>query len=437
MIAPRSLMLWVFLAVGMPVSLAMASSVLALPAAGVFAAFALVAAVDAARALKSVRQLSATAPALLRWTHNRAAAIPLTVSSGDLPVRGLEAGLILPARLGCAEPTAVLGAVPASSDITTLFECLPAERGADRVARAAVGVISPIGLWRARAFLPLNTEVRVYPDLRPSRQAVSMAVQHGTPGLHLQRPTGRGREFEKNRDYVQGDPPNEIHWKATARRGRPVTRVFQIERTQELYIALDCSRLSARPLENGNVLDCFVSGALSMMLASKQQGDLFGLLTFSNELQHAIRAGGRTSTYQACRNALLEAAPRAVAPDFREACASIQNRIRHRAMVVIFTDLGDPALSEDFTEAIRPVAGRHFVVVASVAQPGTARVFEQPASDAGQIYERLAGHLAWRRGEELRAQLRRLGVRAIAAPPNRLAIELVRSYWNAKRQQLV
>ena len=57
---------------------------------------------------------------------------------------------------------------------------------------------------------------------------------------------GRGREFEKLREYIPGDSFDEIHWKATARRARPITKVFQVERTREVYVAVDLSRLSAR-----------------------------------------------------------------------------------------------------------------------------------------------------------------------------------------------
>ena len=57
---------------------------------------------------------------------------------------------------------------------------------------------------------------------------------------------GKGREFEKLREYVRGDSLNDIHWKATAKRGHPVTKEYQIERTQEVYIAIDASRMSGR-----------------------------------------------------------------------------------------------------------------------------------------------------------------------------------------------
>src|SRR5204862_3712820 len=127
-------------------------------------------------------------------------------------------------------------------------------------------------------------------------------------GIHAQRQVGKGRDFEKLRDYMHGDPLEDVHWKATAKRGRPVTKVFQIERTQEVYVVVDCSRLSGRVssdpseaalIEERNsaiksvattVLDRFLTTTLLLALATEQQGDHFGLVTFSDRVHTVIHA---------------------------------------------------------------------------------------------------------------------------------------------------
>ena len=96
--------------------------------------------------------------------------------------------------------------------------------------------------------MPAQSEIRVYPNLFTERRNLAALFLHrGAFGLHAQRQVGKGREFEKLREYMPGDSFDEIHWKATAKRGRPITKVFQIERTQEVYVVIDASRLSARP----------------------------------------------------------------------------------------------------------------------------------------------------------------------------------------------
>src|SRR5207247_10489432 len=87
-----------------------------------------------------------------------------------------------------------------------------------------------------------------YPNLFTERKSLAALFLHrGSFGLHAQRQVGKGREFEQLREYIPGDGFDEVHWKATAKRGRPITKIFQVERTQEVYVVIDASRLSARP----------------------------------------------------------------------------------------------------------------------------------------------------------------------------------------------
>jgi len=95
--------------------------------------------------------------------------------------------------------------------------------------------------------LPLPGEIRVYPNLHPERRNLAgLFLNRGAFGIHAQRQVGKGRDFEKLREYIPGDSYDEIHWKATAKRGHPVTKVFQVERTQEIVVVIDSSRLSAK-----------------------------------------------------------------------------------------------------------------------------------------------------------------------------------------------
>src|SRR5690606_8645271 len=101
-------------------------------------------------------------------------------------------------------------------------------------------------LWAVRGSSACEIELRVYPDLSKERKTVAaFFLNRGMFGLHAHRMVGRGREFERLREYMPGDSYDEIHWKATARRGTPITKVFQVERTQEVYVVIDASRLTS------------------------------------------------------------------------------------------------------------------------------------------------------------------------------------------------
>jgi uncharacterized protein (DUF58 family) len=287
-------------------------------------------------------------------------------------------------------------------------------------------------------------------------------LNRGNFGAHAQRQVGKGRDFEKLRDYVHGDDFDEIHWKATAKRGRPVTKVFQIERTQEVYVVIDGSRLGARtmqrrepkadapmaaaedlrdpldPAHSSSILERFVTAALVLGLAAEQQGDLFGLLTFSDRVQQFVRAKNGKAHYTACRDAIYALQPRIVTPDFDELCSFIRLRLRRRALLVFLTSLDDPVLAEGFVHSLDLVCRQHLVLVNMLQPPGAVPLFSDPnvASLEG-IYRHLGGHILWHQLCELEKILQRRGVRFSLLANERLSAQLVAQYVDVKRRQLI
>ena len=242
----------------------------------------------------------------------------------------------------------------------------------------------------------------------------------------------RGREFEKLRDYAHGDSFDEIYWKATARRGKPIVKVFQLERTQELYVVVDASRLTARR----ETLEKYVSAALHLGLAAERQGDRFGLVTFSDKVHQFVRARSGKAHYRACREAIYKLQPRRVSPDFGELFGFIQTVLRRRALLVVLTALDDPVLAESFAQAVKIASRRHLVLVSVAGTPGIQPLFEGPPPEAlDDLYRDVAGQLFWKKLRELRMTLERAGVRFSVLDPAKLEIELTSLYLDVKRRQ--
>jgi uncharacterized protein (DUF58 family) len=337
-------------------------------------------------------------------------------------------------------------------------------RGNHRLPEIHVEAASPWRLWSRRAALPLNAEVRVYPDLFSERAAVAAVFLHrGSAGIHAQRQVGKGRDFEKLRDYVPGDGIDEVHWKATAKRGRPVTKVFQIERTQEVYVVVDASRLSGRAVSSGfrvpssefvggNVaaasnpelgtrnselcLDRLVTSALLLGAAAERQGDLFGLVTFSNRVKGFVRAKNGAAHYAACRDALYTLEPETVTPDFEELCSFLRLRLRRRALLVFLTALDDPVLAESFIRGLDLIRRQHLVLVTMLTPPGARPLFTNPdVQHVDDLFAELGGHLRWQNLRELEKVLRRRGVGFAMLDGANLSTGLVSQYLGVKRRQ--
>jgi uncharacterized protein (DUF58 family) len=323
------------------------------------------------------------------------------------------------------------------------WRCTPSRRGRFGGVLACTECPSRLGLWQVRTRQPLATEMRVYPGLPLAAQRLlARTLRHGPAGVRAHRLMGRGREFEKLRDYLPGDGFDEIHWKATAKRGRPMTKVFQIERTQELYVVIDQSRLSGRmvPVDGAmqTVLEGYLSAALVLMRVAERQGDRFGMVTHDDRVRFFLRAGHSQAHYAACRDAAMTLQPSDHTPDVAEIVRHLCTHLRRRALLIFLTDLSDPVLAEDFARNIRVLSRRHLVCVCQTRPPDVGPLFEGgPVGSEREIYGRLAGHIRWR---ELRAAAQRLcslGVSTRTLERDLMAAGLVDLHAQVKRRQIL
>jgi len=403
----------------------------------------LVAMADAIGARRNLAGIGLEVPPLVRMSRNRETKLELRIRNPQMRPSLLRVGLAWPREFhtSAGELDTIL---PGRSEWSRLaWTCTPLKRGNYQFNRAFLEGVSPLGFWAARKTVPVQSEIRVYPNLLDERKSLAaLFLNRGVFGLHAQRQVGKGRDFEKLREYIPGDGYDEIHWKATARRGKPVTKVFQIEKTQEVYVVVDASRLSARTAAEDagadSVLERFVTAALVLGLAAEQQGDLFGLLTFTDKVEKFVRARNGQSHYNACRDALYTLQPRIVTPDFDELCTFIRLRLRRRALLVFLTPLDDPAMSESFVRNLDLVRRQHLVLVNMLRPPGIRPLFANPeVRSVDDLYQELGGHLRWQQLRELQKVLQRRGVPFSLLDDERLSAELVSQYLNVKQRQLL
>lgn len=452
MMAPRTALLILVAAIMFPCAFLAAAWPPGFPGL-VIAGFTLVflaAAADAFLSWNLLKSIDATLPGVVRLTKDREGAIPVDVQ--NLGVRQLDLRLALALPDSFASSADVLDAAcPGQAKIHVQWPCTPRLRGRYAIDMVYFEASSLLGLWAMRRRVEVASELRVYPNLMSERHDLAaLFLNRGAFGIHAQRQMGKGREFEKLRDYIPGDSYEDIHWKATAKRGHPVTKMFQIERTQEVYVILDTSRLSARRTALPNIgdagadqktvmapqLERFITAALVLGIAAERQGDLFGLLTFSDGIDRFIRAKGGKTHYSVCRDALYTLEPSVVNPDFEEVATFIRTRLRRRALLVFLTNLDDPVLAESFDRAMQLLCRQHLILVNMITPPAVRPLFAAPdAAALDDIYENLGGHMLWQNLREFERGLRRRGVNFALLPNERLSAELVSQYINVKQRQ--
>ncbi|MDA7921292.1 DUF58 domain-containing protein [Verrucomicrobiales bacterium] len=419
---------------------------------------------DYAASQKLLAGVDCEIPDLIRGTKGRELDISVTFYNRGESLDSLRYGLAVSGEFKIeGEVVGAITAFESGKKRTVSYPITPLRRGQFFLDSLHIETASNWKWWMLRKGFDLKAELRIYPDLALERKRMaSLFLMRGNEGSHVIRQVGKGRDFEQLREYQSGDDYIDIDWKATARRQSPVTRTYQIERTQEVYVVVDHSRLSAReihvPIEEATEgdwmyqresaggdtmvttqLEKFLHCSLVMASVAERQGDLFGFISFADKVDRFIRGRNGKSHYNIIRDALYTLEPRKVAPDYEQLMISLRQRLTRRALIVMLVDLSDPLTAEQFYEALPLVSKQHLVIV-NMVRPEKANPIFSPnhePENVSEIYENLAGHFEWQELREAGNKLRHLGVELGISEHEELCTETVTKYLNVKKRQLI
>lgn len=313
---------------------------------------------------------------------------------------------------------------------------------------------SRFGIWRLREWFNSSESFRIDADLRSGRRKMLMSPVYRALVASRETPwTGQGRDFERLREYQPGDNYAEIAWKTTARRGAPVTRLFQWEQKQEVYFLVDQSRASAQPVdptpesENSvgqthtprRQLDLAVETALVGATIALELGDEFGLVTYADEPKSWLRAGSGQFQFHQLRDRLLSLEPLPTTADYETLFSSIRLRLRRRAYLVLLADLAERSISKSMLRGIPLLRSSHVILMTSVLPAHAQPAFspgEKPRTD-DDVYAALAGEKENQRLGALSRQVRRFGAELRFVHPESFLRTALEAYLESKREQRV
>src|SRR4029077_16995143 len=218
--------------------------------------------------------------------------------------------------------------------------------------------------------------VRVLPDLEQARQQALYLIRSRQVEMERRRKRqrGQGREFESLRDYRQGDELRDICWTATARRHQLTTRVFEMERSQAVWIVLDAGRLlrAEGESEEGKLrlakLDYAVNAALSLAQVATQCGDRVGLLAYGRSIQQNVAAARGPSHLRAIVDCLAQVHGEASEGDHSRAAGVLPTKHSRRSLVVWITDFAETPTTPEVIEHAMQMTQRHLVVFCAINQ---------------------------------------------------------------------
>jgi uncharacterized protein (DUF58 family) len=140
---------------------------------------------------------------------------------------------------------------------------------------------------------------RILPPLADVHGHIPVPKRHNLLpllGTHRLRRPGTGSELLDLRDYLPGDPPKTIAWKASARRDRLMTKVFESEIPVRCTLFVDTSNSVRVGTAGSNALARLAEIGAAVAQASTAVRDLTGLCLF-DEHTTRVAAPARTARH--------------------------------------------------------------------------------------------------------------------------------------------
>ena len=333
----------------------------------------------------------------------------------------------------------------------------PQERGDWQAGWLYVRYRSGLGLTERWARAPLTQTVRVYPALRTGEEQEIFLARSRQIDLQLRRAQqrGLGRDFESLREYREGDDLRDICWTATARRGSLVTRQYQTERSQPVWIVLDCGRLMRSRVALGTVpgnsalpvgekrrrvhskLDHACTTAVALAQLELFSGDRVGLLAYGHGIQQRLLPGRGAAHLRQLIESLAQVHAEAGEADHLRATATLNRLQPRRSLILWVTDLAETAMRPEVIDGALQLLRRHVLLFVAMAQPEVEWIAQARPNNVEQMFRSAAAQEMAGRRELLLARLHEQGALTLDLNPEQLTSSVLNNYLTIKERAMV
>jgi uncharacterized protein (DUF58 family) len=337
------------------------------------------------------------------------------------------------------EVDTAVAVVPPRSAVTLERPFVARERGTAHFGNVYVWTRNHIGLLQRRYRIDASEDVRVSPDLSAIESYGTLAKRSTLldAGLRKMRMRGLGREFESLREYQAGDAFRLVDWKATAKRGHLMVAQYDVERSQNVAIVLDCGRLMTPRIGPQRKFEYALTAALSVARIAAEAGDNVGLTAFAARQLLSIAPRRGVAHANALVRATFDLQPRFEEPDYETTFARIRRQNAKRSLVVLFTDIFDPVTSKSILAGLGALVPRHLPICVLMNDAAIQSALdEEPRTAGGAFRTAVAMTLADERAKAI-AVLRARGIIVVDVPAARLTVALLDAYLDVKARALL
>ncbi|HEX2180265.1 MAG TPA: DUF58 domain-containing protein [Actinomycetota bacterium] len=318
--------------------------------------------------------------------------------------------------------------------VELVFTLSPAVRGFSTVGPVTVRTRGRLGLAGRQEVLALQRRLKVYPAL-PGRKQVGLRLNRAQflkSGIRSSVQRGEGTDFDSVRPYHPDDDFRRINWRATARTNEPITNTYRQERNQRVLILVDAGRTMATSIGGSTRFEHAMDSCVALAELAGRMGDHVGMMAFGSQPLAVVPPKSGKVHARLILDQLFRLHPSLDASNYRRAFSALLSQFSRRALLVLLTELTEPAAMQSLFQALPVLVRRHLVIVASMTDPAVNELITASPIDSREVYLKAAaeGMLAGRNRAAF--GLRSMGAVVLDTDPGELPGRLADEYLRLK-----
>jgi len=329
--------------------------------------------------------------------------------------------------------------IPINGNYVIDYKLRPVKRGSYSFGGLNIYVSSPIGFIRRRFIFDQAAAVPVYPSFIQMQKyellAITDKLKEG--GIKKLRKIGHSTEFENIREYVHGDDPRTINWRATARKADLMVNHYIDEKSQQVYCIIDKGRTMQMPFMGLSLLDYAINASLVLSNIALKKEDKAGLITFSDKIGSVLKAEKKRSQLYSILEILYNQRTKYQESDFEKLYASIRHNLHQRALLVLFSNFGSVSALYRQMPYLRKIARNHLLVVVFFEDTELDKILESQPADTEQVFIKTIAEQFMFEKKQMVKELEAVGIHAILTPPANLTVNVINKYLELKSRRLI
>ncbi len=248
---------------------------------------------------------------------------------------------------------------------------------------------------------------------------------------------GKGRDFDRLRDYVRDDDYRDIAWKASARHGRLIVQEFRMERSQDILLCLDRGHRMAARVEQITRLDHAVNASVLISYICNRMEDKTGILSFDVGVDKGLPAGRGPAHLRAITSYVTQLEAEYRHTDYLALAASLRRRLHHRTLILILTVLPEREERFDLLRAVEMLAPHHLPLFVTLTDRNLRAQAELLPANEEELSRTLVARDLWLGRAELMRELRARGALVVESTAVDWGVDAVNAYIEVKRRQML